>query len=201
MTVYMARRLQFSVYGSTINLNSDQISFLLAFVIIGGYVIQDVLVKKKVVCEEWKRYKYLEGNMKVIGSIMYYMMKEEFERRIERRDDMVSMINYYRTYHILSKKVESLIGKDGILKEGYDEVEDSDVYENELVEKKEVLKFWEMNGEFVKDYGKFIYDWGCKLGEVIRRTYLKKEKGGEGYGDGFAQRIRRPAIVSKQRKK
>ena len=124
----------------------------------------------------------------------------EFENKVVKMDDTVSMVNYYRSYHILSKKVEGLIGKDGMCKGRFDNVEDRDDYEKGLVKKEDVKEFWEMNIAFVKVYKKFIYDWGCKLGDVVKGRYLKKEKGGEGFGDGFVQRIRRPRIVTVTKK-
>lgn len=202
MTLYMARRLYFSVYGSVINLNTDQISFLLSYVIIGGYIVQDTLINRRVDINSnnTKEGKFLKENMIVIGSILYYMMKEEFEKKVVKKDDTISMINYYRSYHISNKKVKELIGEDGMCKERLNNGEDKDEYEKGLVKKEDVLEFWEMNEEFVKDYKKFIYDWGCKLGDIVKKMYLKKEKGGEGFGDGFVQRIRRPRIVTMTKK-
>ena len=187
VNIYLARRLNFSVYGALKQLNEQQQAMLLCFVLICGFVIKDVLIHQKIIFHK-KRYtfSYLDSNCINIGSVMYYLIKEMFDTKVKVNSDTMSLINYYRTNYLWHKQIENNITGCGSV-ETIITIDNEDDNESKLLQRKALNDFWESNEEYIHEYKSFIFEWSSAFVKMLQQKYNNNE-----HSNILAQFIRRP---------
>ena len=171
LTTYQINRIDFNFYGGTRNLNVDQVGMLIAFLIISGVTVQQILLHMKENFVEFKNYPNIHITGKFVGSIMHYLTRATFHNHQYMLKDLFTLMNYYRNYHIYNKDIES----DDNFDFSVCSINDVDEFSDYLVPEISISEFWNLNWEFVETFKNFVYEWACKLGKSIRLKYQKSD--------------------------
>ena len=188
VNLYIARRLEFTVYGTLKHLNEHQHAMLMCYVFICGFVIKDVLIHHKIIFHK-KRYtfSYLQSNCLQIGSVMYYIIKELFDTKVNVNCDNISLINYYRTNYLWHKQIENnIIGCGSV--DNISKIDNEDDNENILLQRKTLNEFWNSNNEYINEYKVFIFEWSCTFVKMLQQKYNNNNN----HQHGLTQFINRP---------
>ena len=171
LSTYQINRVDFNFYGGTKNLSTDQVGMLIAFLIISGITVQQILLHIKDNFVEFRNYPNIEISAKYIGSIMHYLTRDTFNNNPIMLKEILALMNYYRTYHIYNKAVES---QEDIFNNNM-EFKDEDEFAELLIPKSSITEFWNLNAEFIETFKEYVYSWACRLGKLIRLKYQKSD--------------------------
>jgi len=171
LSTYQINRVDYNFYGGTKNLQNDQVGMLLAFLIISGITVQQILLHMKDNFVEFRNYPNIDISAKYIGSIMHYLTRDTFNNNPVMLKEILALMNYYRNYHIYNKAVES---QDDIFNTNMN-FRDEDEFADNLIPESSITKFWDLNAEFVETFKNYVYSWACRLGKLIRLKYQKSD--------------------------
>ena len=168
LTTYEISRLDFNFYGGTRKIQNDQAGKILAFFIISGVTVQQILLHMKDNFVEFKKYPNIDKTAKYIGSIIHYLTRDTFINNPTKLNSLLPLMNYYRNNHLYKKEVES---QDNIFENIV--LNDEDEYACFLIHENAIIQFLELNAEFVDTFKNYVYSWACRLGKLIRLKYQK----------------------------
>ena len=171
LSTYQINRVDFNFYGGTKNLSIDQVGMLIAFLIISGITVQQILLHIKDNFVEFRNYPNIEISAKYIGSIMHYLTRDTFNNNPIMLKEILALMNYYRNYHIYNTAVES---QDDIFNNNM-EFRDYDEFAESLIPESSITQFWNLNSEFIETFKEYVYSWACRLGKLIRLKYQKSD--------------------------
>ena len=171
LSTYQINRVDYNFYGGTKNLKDDQVGMLVAFLIISGVTVQQVLLHMKDNFVEFRNYPNIDISAKYIGSIMHYLTRDTFNNNPTMLKDILALMNYYRNYHIYNKAVES---QDDIFNNNM-AFRDEDEFADYLVQESSITEFWNLNPQFVETFKNYVYSWACRLGRLIRLKFQKTD--------------------------
>lgn len=171
LSTYQINRVDYNFYGGTKNLKDDQVGMLVAFLIISGVTVQQVLLHMKDNFVEFRNYPNIDISAKYIGSIMHYLTRDTFNNNPTMLKDILALMNYYRNYHIYNKAVES---QDDIFNNNM-AFRDEDEFADYLVQESSITEFWNLNPQFVETFKNYVYSWASRLGRLIRLKFQKTD--------------------------
>ena len=171
LSTYQINRVDYNFNGGTKKLKDDQVVMLLAFLIISGVTVQQVLLHMKDNFVEFRNYPNIDISAKYIGSIMHYLTRDTFNNNPTMLKDVLALMNYYRNYHIYNKAVES---QDDIFNNNM-AFKDDDEFADFLIQESSITEFWNLNPQFVETFKNYVYSWACRLGKLIRLKYQKND--------------------------
>ena len=176
LSKFQIYRLNFNFYGAIKNVTYEQSAMILAYLIINGVTVQQILLHINEVFLEYENNTDVQKCAKNIGSILHYLVRDTFKSRTKVINDVLSLFNYYRNYHLYNEQIEKfkrkLDGNKINFHFNIKENENEDEYSSLLVPKKEMQKFWENNYEELKEIKEIIFKWSMKLAKYL----YKKEK-------------------------
>ena len=85
LSTFQVNRIDYNFYGGTKGLTDDQIGMIVAFLIISGVTVQQILLHMKENFVEFRNYPNIEITAKYIGSIMHYLTRDTFQNKSYRR--------------------------------------------------------------------------------------------------------------------
>ena len=171
LSTYEINRIDYNFYGGTKNLQGDQVGMLVAFLIISGVTVQQILLHMKDNFVEFSNYPNIDISGKYIGSIMHYLTRDTFSNNPTMLKEILALMNYYRNYHIYNKAVES---QDDIFNNNM-VFRDEDEFSDYLIPESSITEFWTLNSQFVETFKNYVYSWACRLGKLIRLKYQKSD--------------------------
>ena len=171
LSTYEINRVDYNFYGGTRNLQGDQVGMLVAFLIISGVTVQQILLHMKDNFVEFRNYPNIDISGKYIGSIMHYLTRDTFNNNPTMLKEILALMNYYRNYHIYNKAVES---QDDIFNNNM-VFRDEDEFSDYLIPESSITEFWTLNAQFVETFKNYVYSWACRLGKLIRLKYQKSD--------------------------
>jgi len=171
LSTYQINRVDYNFYGGTKKLQEDQVGMIVAFLIISGVTVQQVLLHMKDNFVEFRNYPNIDISAKYIGSIMHYLTRDTFNNNPTMLKDILALMNYYRNYHIYNKAVES---QDDIFNNNM-AFRDEDEFADYLVQESSITEFWNLNPQFVETFKNYVYSWACRLGRLIRLKFQKTD--------------------------
>ena len=171
LSTYQINRVDYNFYGATKNLSVDQAGMLVAFLIISGVTVQQILLHMKDNFVEFRNYPNIDISGKYIGSIMHYLTRDTFNNNPTMLKEILALMNYYRNYHIYNKAVES---QDDIFNNNM-VFRDDDEFADYLIPESSITEFWTLNAQFVETFKEYVYSWACRLGKLIRLKYQKSD--------------------------
>ena len=171
LSTYQINRVDYNFNGGTKKLKDDQVGMLVAFLIISGVTVQQVLLHMKDNFVEFRNYPNIDISAKYIGSIMHYLTRDTFNNNPTMLKDVLALMNYYRNYHIYNKAVES---QDDIFNNNM-AFKDDDEFADFLIQESSITEFWNLNPQFVETFKNYVYSWACRLGKLIRLKYQKND--------------------------
>ena len=171
LSTYEINRIDYNFYGGTKKLNADQVGMLVAFLIISGVTVQQILLHMKDNFVEFRNYPNIDISGKYIGSIMHYLTRDTFNNNPTMLKEILALMNYYRNYHIYNKAVES---QDDIFNNNM-VFRDEDEFSDYLIPESSITEFWTLNSQFVETFKNYVYSWACRLGKLIRLKYQKSD--------------------------
>ena len=169
LSIYQANRIDFDFYGWTRKLQDNQIGMLLAFLIISGVTVQGILFKIKDNFDEFKDYPHIEITAKYIGSIMDYITIDTFNNNPAKLNEILALMNYYRSYHIFNRELEFNDDIDNI------ELSDEDEFSQFLILRSSISEFWNVDANFIETFKSYVYSWACRSEKLIRLKYQKND--------------------------
>lgn len=181
LTSFQVNRLEFNVYGAIQNVTDAQAGMILAYLIICGVSVQQILLHMKDVFPEFKHYPYINITGKYIGSILHYLTRDTFAKEPEMTKELLLLLNYYRNYHLYNEQVER---KRDEFRNNEIDIKDIDEFEESLIPEDSITLFWDLNKAFINTFKDYIYAWGVRLSGIIKRKYklddnrkgIKKQK-------------------------
>ena len=171
LSTYQINRVDYNFYGGTRKLDLDKVGMLTAFLIISAVTVQNILLHMKDNFVEFRNYPNIEITAKYVGSIMHYLTRDTFNNNPTMLKDVLALMNYYRSYHIFNKAVEST---DDIFNNNV-EFKDDDEFADHLIPESLITQFWTLNPEFVTTFKNYVYKWATRLGKLIRLKYQKSD--------------------------
>ena len=171
LSTYQINRVDYNFYGGTKNLKLDQVGMLVAFLLISGVTVQQILLHMKDNFVEFRNYPNIDISGKYIGSIMHYLTRDTFNNNPTMLKEILALMNYYRNYHIYNKAVES---QDDIFNNNM-VFRDDDEFADYLIPESSITEFWTLNAQFVETFKNYVYSWACRLGKLIRLKYQKSD--------------------------
>lgn len=171
LSTFQINRLDFNFNGGLKSISDSQAGMLIAFLIINGVSVQQLLLHMKDTFVEFKNYPNIEISGKYIGSIMHYLTRDAFQNEPSTMKEVLALMNYYRNYHIFNEQVEK---QENIFNNNIVFI-DVDEFAEFLVPENQISEFWKMNSSFIETYKRFILDWSSKLARKIRLKYSKND--------------------------
>ena len=90
------------------------------------------------------------------------------------KNDILSLFNYYRNYHLFDKKIEKL--KDKINQEIIIEENDNeDEYNKNLLPLSDIKIFFNENNEALEEFMDSIYDWAIDLANNLKNKFFSSK--------------------------
>ena len=175
LTTFQTNRMDFEFYGSSRNVNGSRGGMILAFLLICGVLVQQILLHMREVFKEFKQYPKVDLSGKYVGSIIHYLTRDTFITNPRIVTNCLGLFNYYRNYHIFNEQIEKQEDsfKGMLTLEG---TADEDEYAEFLVPEDQISQFWDLNGAFVETFRKFIYSWSVKLSKIIKLKFSKNDR-------------------------
>lgn len=171
LSTFQINRIDFHFYGGAKNLTDSQLGMIVAYLIICGVTVQQILLHMRDIFLEFKSYPNIDITAKYIGSIMHYLTRDTFQNDPVMLKELIALINYYRNYHLFNEQVEK---QQDIFNSNMVFL-DEDEFAEFLIPEGQINQFWNLNGAFVETYKNFIYAWACKLGKLIKLKYQKSD--------------------------
>jgi hypothetical protein len=167
LTSFQYNRLDFDFYGRTRYMNDKRGGLILAFLIISGITVQQILLHLHELIPKYKNNPYIISNCKYIGSLLHYLTRDTFDNNPKIQIDGLSLINYYRNYHLNDDEVRNQKN----IYPNYKIFKDKDQFAQFLVSESKITPVWEINPSFVDTYKKFILEWAVNLSKLLRLKY------------------------------
>ena len=171
LNTFQVNRLDFDFHGRTRELNKAQGGLLIAFLIISGVSVQQILLHLKKFFEEFKDYKHIDITGKYIGSILHYLVTHTFESDPIPNREVAILFNYYRNYHLYNEQIEKQID----VLNGNSVFMDDDEFAEFLVPENNITEFWNLNTAFVDTFKNYVYAWSNRLAKLIKLKYQKSD--------------------------
>ena len=175
LTTFQVNRMDFEFYGSTRNVTPSRAGMFLAYLLIIGVLVQQVLLHMREIFKEFKQFPKVDESGKYVGPIIHYLTRDTFISSPKTVTNCLGLFNYYRNYHVFNEQIEKQ--KDsfkGMLT--FEENENEDEYAEFLIPEEQISSFWNLNSAFVETFRKFIYSWAVKLAKIIRLKYSKNDR-------------------------
>ena len=150
-------------------INDYEASMILAYLLINGIVVQQILLNIGKNFNEYKGIKDISTIAKYVGSIIHYLTRETFIDKPKMHKNFLSVLNYYRNYNTINEELEAckdINGRDMKYLE-------KDQFTKYLIPFEEVQEFWELNKEFVQNYKNSVYIWAVYLARWIKGRFYK----------------------------
>ena len=170
LSTYQINRIDFEFYGGGRKITVPQGGMIIAYLIICGICVQQILLHMKDVFDEFAKFPYIDISAKYIGSIMHYLTRDTFMFDPGVIRDTLALFNHYRNYHIYNEQIEknnNVLGGNIMAQEN----ENEDEYSEFLINENEISEFWNLNQEFIETYKRFIYGWSLKLAKAIKLKF------------------------------
>ena len=167
LNTFQVNRLDFDFHGRTRELNKAQGGLLIAFLIISGVSVQQILLHLKKFFEEFKDYKHIDITGKYIGSILHYLVTHTFESDPIPNREVAILFNYYRNYHLYNEQIEKQID----VLNGNSVFMDDDEFAEYLIPENKINHFWDENVQFTNTMKNFIYSWSVKLAKSVKNRF------------------------------
>ncbi len=172
LSIFQINRLDFHFYGGTRFMNDERGGLILAYLIICGVTVQQILLHINEVFPKFKNLPYVIKSAKFIGSVLHYLTKDTFQNNPEIHKEIWALLNYYRNYHLFNEEVE----KQNILENDNNMTyNDEDQFDEFLEPRSDITSFWKMNESFVDTYKNFVYGWATNLSKLLRLKFSKKD--------------------------
>lgn len=172
LTTYQINRLNFHYYGSTKELNEEQRAMMIATLLISEISVLQILLNIKANFVEFRNYPNIELSCKYLASILHYLVKRTFLVHPEMNRETISLLDYYRNYHLynaLLEKQTDIYNKDV-------NVLDDDEISVFLIPEDQISEFWNINAEAVSMFQNYIYNWAYRLAKGIRQKFRPLDK-------------------------
>ena len=174
LSKFQINRLDFNFYGSTKNMSICQCAMILAYLIINGVCVQQILLHIRDVFTEFSDCYDIEVAVRNIGSILHYLVKDIFKKKQKKINDIIALFNYYRNYHLYNEQIEKL--KDKInTKINIEENDRDDEYIGLLLPYKEVKEFFDENTKSVEEFKDDIFNWSIDLAKNIKNKFTEND--------------------------
>ena len=174
LSKFQINRLDFNFYGSTKNITLCQCAMILAYLIINGVCVQQILLHIRDVFSEFSDCNDIESAIKNIGSILHYLVRDIFKKKQKMINDILALFNYYRNYHLYNEQIEKL--KDKInTKINIEENDKDDEYIGLLLPYKEVKEFFDENIKSIEEFKDYIFNWSMELAKNIKNKCAEND--------------------------
>ena len=174
LSTYQVNRIDFEFYGGARDITVTQGGMIIAYLIICGICVQQILLHMKDVFTEFTKFPYIDISGKYIGSIMHYLTRDTFMYEPGLVNDIFQLFNYYRNYHLYNEQIE----KQHDIFSGHlvlQDTENEDEYSEYLINENDISEFWNINQKFVETYKNFIHAWSLKLAKAIKLKFEKED--------------------------
>jgi hypothetical protein len=174
LSTYQVNRIDFEFYGGARDITVTQGGMIIAYLIICGICVQQILLHMKDVFIEFTKFPYIDISGKYIGSIMHYLTRDTFMYEPGLVNDIFQLFNYYRNYHLYNEQIE----KQHDIFSGHlvlQDTENEDEYSEYLINENDISEFWNINQKFVETYKNFIHAWSLKLAKAIKLKFEKED--------------------------
>ena len=172
LSTFQVNRLDFHFYGGTRNMNDNQGGLILAFLIICGVTVQQILLHIGEIFREFKNLPNVIESAKFIGSLLHYLTRDTFMKEPQIQKELIALMNYYRNYHIFNEEVE----KQQDLLHNNMTFNDEDQFAEFLEPESNITSFWDNNPSFIETFQTFVFGWAVRLSKLIRLKYSKSDK-------------------------
>ena len=172
LSSFQYNRLDFDFYGRTKNMNDKRGGLILAFLIISGITVQEILLHLHELFPKYNSNPYFISNCKYIGSLLHFLTRDTFNNNPQIYNDSLSLVNYYRNYHINEDEIRK---QKNIIFPNYKIFKDKDEFAQFLVSESKINQVWEIDPDFVDTYKKFIFEWAVNLSKLLRLQYSHHE--------------------------
>ena len=173
LSTYQVNRIDFEFYGGGRLITVPQGGMIIAYLLICGICVQQILLHMRDVFVEFFKFPYIDISGKYIGSIMHYLTRDTFMYDPGLIQDIFALFNFYRNYHVYNEQIEKqhdIFSGQLILQD----TENEDEYSEYLIDENDISEFWNLNPKFIETYKNFIYAWSCKLAKAIKLKYEKE---------------------------
>ena len=175
LTTFQTNRMDFEFYGSTRNVSPQRSGMILAFLLICGVLVQQILLHMREIFKEFKQFPNVDVSGKYVGSIIHYLTRDTFINSPKTVTNCIGLFNYYRNYHLYNEQVEKQEDSfKGLLT--FEGNENEDEYAEFLIPEEQISQFWNLNAAFVETFRKFIYSWSIKLAKIIKLKFSKNDR-------------------------
>ena len=178
LTTFQISRLNFEFYGQTKNLTDEQSAMILAFLLLSVVASQKILCNIRETVKQFRNYANVIISTRYIAAVLHYLTRDTFKNDVESLDDIYSLFNYYRNYHLKNEYIEKSdikdISKDDYLFEGLPNT-DEDEYALFFISEEEIEDFFKTNTSFVETFKNYIFIWALKLAKLIKEKFSKKD--------------------------
>ena len=106
LTTFQISRLNFEFYGATKDLTDEQSAMILAFLLLSVIASQKILCDIRESVKQFRNYANIIISTKYIAAILHYLTRYTFQKDLESLDDIFSLFNYYRNYHLDNEFIE-----------------------------------------------------------------------------------------------
>ena len=170
LSTYQINRLDFEFYGGTRKITVPQAGMIIAYLVICGICVQQILLHMKEVFEEFAKFPYIDISAKYIGSIMHYLTRDTFMYEPGLVRNIYALFNYYRNYHLYNEEIEK---KRDVLNGNLmmTDNDNEDEFAEFLINENDISEFWNINPQFVENYKAFISGWSLKIAKAIKLKF------------------------------
>ena len=183
LNLFHIKRLKFDFFGSCINNTLEESAMILCYFIISSISVQQIFLSIQYIFPELKPYENIFIAVKFISSILYYLERNAFVKKVKINNNYIDLFNYYRCYDLrndlidkendinillgITKSVNIIKYKDNLRYDNYFKL---------LVDDMVIDKFWENNFKIMKKISNSLYLWTMNLAILILDKYEKKLK-------------------------
>ena len=178
LNTFQICRLNFEFYGATKNLTDEQCGMIVGFLLLSVVSSQKILCNIRESVKQLRDYANVIISSKYVAAVLHYLIKETYKEDVESMDDIYSLFNYYRNYHLDNEFIEKNEIKD-ISKEDYSFEGMPNINEDEygkfFIGQEDIEVFFSTNGSFVETFKNYIFIWAIKLAKLIKEKFSKKD--------------------------
>ena len=178
LNTFQICRLNFEFYGATKNLTDEQRGMIVGFLLLSVVSSQKILCNIRESVKQLRDYANVIISSKYVAAVLHYLIKETYKEDVESMDDIYSLFNYYRNYHLDNEFIEKNEIKD-ISKEDYSfegiPNTNEDEYEKFFIGQEDIEVFFSTNGTFVDTFKNYIFIWAIKLAKLIKEKFSRKD--------------------------
>ena len=167
LSIFQLNRLDFNFYGATKNMNDERRGLILAYLIICGISVQQILLYINEIIKGFNN-PYIINNSRYIGSLLHYLTRYTFSNHPKKLNNVLSLLNYYNNYK------EKKINENEIFYKKVIYEDDMDQFSEFLESKSQFIHFYNENPEFVETYEKFIFIWAINLSKSLNSEFSNK---------------------------